>query len=216
MSIYTDQKYYVYAYLRDDQTPYYIGKGINRRAYQAHKRKNGSDMLPKDISRIKILHENLSEKQAFDLEKELILDYGRKDLGTGILRNLTEGGEGNRRTGWKHSEEAKLAMSKARIGKPSHRKGVPSPMKGVARTQETKDKIASALKGGKLTPEHRAKLSKAHKGKTLSAEHKAKLHNANKGKTLSAEHKAKIGKANKEARLAKLAATSVQTSQLDP
>ena len=147
MSIYTDQKYYVYAYLRDDQTPYYIGKGINRRAYQAHKRKNGSDMLPKDISRIKILHENLSEKQAFDLEKELILDYGRKDLGTGILRNLTEGGEGNRRTGWKHSEEAKLAMSKAKIGKPSHRKGVPSPMKGVARSEETKKKISEANKG---------------------------------------------------------------------
>lgn len=115
MNIYTDQKYYVYAYLRDDQTPYYIGKGINRRAYNAHKRTNGSDMLPKDFSRIKILHENLSEKQAFDLEKELILDYGRKDLGTGILRNLTEGGEGD--SGYKHSEEAKLAMSKARIGK---------------------------------------------------------------------------------------------------
>ena len=216
MSIYTDQKYYVYAYLRDDQTPYYIGKGINRRAYTAHKRKNGSDMLPKDISRIKILHENLSEKQAFDLEKELILDYGRKDLGTGILRNLTEGGEGNRKTGYKHSEETKLAMSKARKGKKMGPNSVPSPTKGVPRTQETKDKIASALKGGKLTPEHRAKLSKAHKGKTLSAEHIDKLRKANKGKTLSAEHKAKIAKANKETWLAKLAATSVQTSQLDP
>jgi len=214
MNIYTNQKYYVYAYLRDDQTPYYIGKGINRRAYNAHKRTNGTDMLPKDISRIKILHENLSEKQAFDLEKELIREYGRKDLGTGILRNLTEGGEGD--SGYKHTEESKLAMSKARRGKPSGRKGLPSPMKGVARTQETKDKIASALKGGKLTPEHKAKLSKAHKGKTLSAEHKANLRKANKGKTLSAEHKAKIGKANKEIRLAKLAATSGQTPLVDP
>ena len=147
MTIYTDKSYYVYAYLREDQTPYYIGKGIDRRAYQAHKRKNGSDMLPDDTSRIKLLHENLSEKQAFDLEKELIVKYGRKDLGTGILRNLTEGGEGNRRTGWNHSEEAKLAMSKAKIGKPSHRKGVPSPMKGVARSEETKKKISEANKG---------------------------------------------------------------------
>ena len=86
--------YYVYQYVREDQTPYYIGKGRNRRAWESHKRANGSNMLPKDNSRIQILVENLTEQEAWDLEDKLILEYGRQDLGTGILANLTIGGAG--------------------------------------------------------------------------------------------------------------------------
>ena len=86
--------YYVYQYIRKDQTPYYIGKGKDDRAWVSHRRANGSDMLPKDKSRIQILVENLSEQEAWDLEDKLILEYGRQDLGTGILANLTTGGVG--------------------------------------------------------------------------------------------------------------------------
>lgn len=86
--------YYVYQYLREDLTPYYIGKGKNDRAWETHKRDNGADLLPTDKSRIKILAKSLSEDEAYLLEIKLIDYYGRKDLGTGILRNLTDGGEG--------------------------------------------------------------------------------------------------------------------------
>ena len=104
--------YYVYAYVRKDGTPYYIGKGKDRRAYQLHKRSNGADLLPKDKSKIVMLYENLPEQEAFDLEKKLILEYGRKDLGTGVLQNMTEGGEGNRKAAYPLlTEEYKRRMS---------------------------------------------------------------------------------------------------------
>jgi hypothetical protein len=85
----------VYAYCRKNGTFYYIGKGQPTRPFV--KRRKGVNR-PKDRSKILILHQNLSENTAFDYERKLILFYGRKDLGTGLLRNRTDGGEGA--SGW--------------------------------------------------------------------------------------------------------------------
>jgi hypothetical protein len=83
--------FYVYAYLRADATPYYIGKGKDRRAYVRQGRRIKP---PRDISRIVFLRKDLTEDKAFDWERFYIGHYGRKDIGTGILRNTTDGGEG--------------------------------------------------------------------------------------------------------------------------
>jgi hypothetical protein len=87
--------YYTYAYLREDKTPYYIGKGRGNRCYNISGRK--MHRRPKDKKFILILKKNLTEEEAFKHEIYMIAIFGRKDNGTGILRNLTDGGEGGTR-----------------------------------------------------------------------------------------------------------------------
>jgi hypothetical protein len=151
--------YYVYSYLREDYSLYYIGKGSGNRAYT----KGPKEVKPpKDRSRVKIIKESLTEEESFDVEKLYILVFGRIDLGTGILRNKTDGGDG----------------SSGAIVSPEERKRRSERMKGITRPRWIYDKIAASNRGKTVSAETRAKLSVIHKGKTCTEEHKRNVSKA--------------------------------------
>lgn len=104
--------FYVYAYLRIDKTPYYIGKGQGKRAFQ-HTKKDVP--MPTDKSFVVFLEKNLTDIGALAIERRMIRWYGRKDNGTGILRNRTDGGDGC--SGYKQSKEHIIKKSAGAIGK---------------------------------------------------------------------------------------------------
>ena len=153
--------YYVYAYLRkSDSQPYYIGKGSGYRAWQKH-----ATPIPKDLSKIVILEENLTEIGAFALERRLIRWYGRKDLGTGRLQNKTDGGEGGNK-----SEETKQKLSLALKGKAPWNKGLTKDDPRVLKNAESRSKVkySQETKAAFRKPkseEGKANMSKGQMGK---------------------------------------------------
>jgi len=166
-------RFYVYAYLRAvDLSPYYIGKGTKRRIHEKH-----SWNLPKDLSRRVILKDKLSEDDALKLEAELIKQYGRKDLGTGILRNMTDGGDGGT-SGRIVSQKTKNKLSEKAVG----RKFGPTP-------ESRKEKIRLANSG-----ENNHFFGKTHSRKTkkiMSEKKKGKTYEEIYGAEVAAEKKRK-------------------------
>jgi len=155
-------RFYTYAYLREDGTPYYIGKGCGKRIYSTNR--NGLKP-PKDKSKIIFLKQNLTEEEAFKHEKYMIAVFGRIDIGTGILRNLTDGGEG---------------ASGVIVGK-ERRKKVSKALQGKIVSKETRRRMSEAQKG-KNHPHYGKRGENSHNyGRVASEETKRKMSEANGG-----------------------------------
>ena len=188
---------YVYTLIDPrNNLPFYVGKGIGGRC-NAHvleakyyvKRKSLKLSKIRKLLRLGMkpivvkVEENVSDKQALDLECLLIVEM--RDLGFN-LTNMTDGGDGAK--GYKHTEEHKRKASASQIGRvfseeTKQRMRKPKSPEGRAAiaasrltmtycpSEETKRKISKSLKG-RPSP---------MKGKTQSAESRAKMSEQRKG-----------------------------------
>ena len=173
-----ERRFYTYAYLREDGTPYYIGKGNGSRAYS----KQGRSVSPPPKERILLLKTGLTEEQAFRHEVYMIALYGRKDIGTGILWNFTDGGEGT--SGYRHTNKGKklspdhIEKLRGREMPPETREKIRQTLKGRARPPEVIEKIRQGNLGKKVSEETREKLRQSHLGYKPSEEHRENLRQA--------------------------------------
>ena len=146
---------FVYAYLRKDGSPYYVG--IAKLARRPTRKTAGEICPPKQEERIRLLRQGLAWEEACRWEVFYIAHYGRVDIGTGALRNRTDGGEGvsnlspeslarraNSRKGWDPSQTVRENMRQAQLGK--------------KRTPESVEKAIAQLRGKKRPPEIVAKV----------------------------------------------------------
>jgi hypothetical protein len=112
----------------------------------------------------------LTWEQACEKEIEFIKLYGRIDLGTGCLANLTDGGD-------KLANLSELSRKKIRevrakqtfteesnIKRSQKLKGRTSPLKGIKLSEERKKQMSDIRKGRVFSEEHRKKLSEAARG----------------------------------------------------
>ena len=161
-----NREFYVYEHIRlDNMTCFYIGKGKGERAYELERNDHHDNISNMCGHAVLIIKDNLTEEEAFELERDTIEDYVF-NLGYGIdikgyddydhklphLTNMTWGGE-----------------------------GVSGANKGRQLSEEHKQKLSESHKGKQLSEEHKQKLSESHKGTHLSEEHKQKISESLKG-----------------------------------
>ena len=156
------KKFYLYGlFIGDQPEPFYIGKGCGSRMMahlepKSRKRKSlknhiinkalseGVAIVPRKI------YVGLDNETALLMERSYIAHYGRRDNGTGILANHTDGGEGFE--GYVQTAE--------------HIENRISKIRGIPRSEEAKAKMRKPRTSPR-TAEHAAKIAKAITGRVV-------------------------------------------------
>jgi hypothetical protein len=200
--------YYTYAWLREDMTPYYVGKGIRNRAYCPHRR-GDTYMSPPPRDRVLFLKKNLAEFDAYKHENYIISILGLKSEG-GILINMSYGGEGS--SGRVLSEETKEKIRQKNKNKKLTKEHKKKVSQQVSQRRWWNDGIMDKhtiecpgdgwvlgrLYSRKLSEVEIENIRKLNTGKYVSEDTRQKQSMMRRGKKLTDEHKKKIGEASKK------------------
>ena len=141
---------------------FYIGIGkTEKRAYSKKSRnKWWKNIILKTEYSVEIIIEDISWKEAQEVEVLLISEYGRRDLGLGNLVNLTNGGEGTQ--GIIVSDKTKQNMSTSATGRlKSEESKEKNRIASSNVSEETKLKRYLKNKGLKRTPEQCKRISES-------------------------------------------------------
>ena len=146
---------------KDNNEVFYVGIGKSeKRAYSKDKRnKYWHNIVDKYGYSVEIIYDNLSVEDAKEVEKFLILLYGRKDLKLGSLCNMTDGGDGTINRLITEETRTKLSLKiKGRKLSLKHRHNLSVSHKGKIISEEQRFKISETLKGRKLSDKTKSKL----------------------------------------------------------
>jgi hypothetical protein len=193
------KRFCVYVY-RDprpgkSRQPFYVGKGNikNGRAFKHLRFGSKNPLFARVLKKLKdagmepiieIVEQFDDEEEAFSTERALIKEYGRRDLGTGNLANMTDGGDGNSEPSAEKRKRLAEAASSFFAGRPKtleHRARIGAAHKGRKKSAEWIARNRVANKGRKHTAEAKANMSASLRGRPKSQEWKSKakawLHN---------------------------------------
>lgn len=168
--------YYIYTWSYPDGTPFYVGIGYGGRAFNTVRNRlvtairkkiesDGGDVLVETT-------ECKSRGHAMELEVEFIVRHGRRDIGTGILANMTDGGEGgpghivteeHRRILSEKTSESKRGntYTKGRPLSDAQKASLREARTGTTASQETRDKMSIRRRGVPKSDAHRQAISAA-------------------------------------------------------
>lgn len=205
---------------KDTDQVFYVGIGTG---YRPRRFSGRNEIWQRTVDKhgfyVKIVHKSLMWNQACDFEKMYIKFFGRKNIKTGILANLTEGGDGTPGNSWnkgsKRTPEQRKRIYNALKGRKVDpvaiqnsvaakkknkeeraRLGIPENKKTI--TDKVRAHARSVNKGRKWTEDRKRELSKKLKGRIVSEETKQKMSTALAGRKLSDVTKQKLSQASKK------------------
>jgi hypothetical protein len=161
------KNFYVYIHRKaTNGEVFYVGKGVGDRSSSRNNRNvHWQRIVAKHGYTIELVLDGLQEWYALELEKDLISLHGRTSDSTGILVNMTDGGDGI--SGYAHTDHARTQISKKN--------------KGRVRSEEFCKNLSVFKKGNtnmlgkKLSTEARQKIVESNKIRRVSDETKLKM-----------------------------------------